>query len=184
MEIKDIKEEFELYFGEVTEYINGQYDKIRSGRVNPNIFNDITVDAYGAITPLKHVASIQVIDARTVFIKPFDKNLINEISSSLIKSNLGVNPIPDIDYVKLSFPPMTEDGRRANVKKCKEILEQAKIKVRGIREDLRNNVKAQEGGVSEDLIVLLNNEIDKITKEKNLILEQMFNKKQEELLKI
>jgi len=183
MEIKDIKEEFELYFAEVIEYINAQYDKIRSGRVNPNIFNDITVDAYGAITPLKHVASIQVVDARTVFIKPFDKNLINEISSSLIKSNLGVNPVPDIDYVKLSFPPMTEDGRRANVKKCKEILEQAKIKVRGIREELRNNVKTQEG-VSEDLIVLLNNEIDKITKEKNLILEQMFNKKQEELLKI
>jgi len=183
MEKNDIKQEFELYFGEVIEYINGQYDKIRSGRVNPNIFNDITVDAYGEITPLKHVASIQIVDARTVFIKPFDKNLINEISSSLIKSNLGVNPTLDIDYVKLSFPPITEETRKVNVRKCKEILEQAKIKVRGIREELRNNVKAQEG-VSEDLIVQLNNEIDKITKEKNLILEQIFDKKEEELLKI
>jgi len=183
MDIHTIKQDFDLYFSEVVEYLHGEYDKIRSGRVNPNIFANVFVMAYGVPNELKHIANIQVVDARTVFIKPYDKGLIEEISAAILKANLGVNPIPDSDFLKLIFPPITEDARRMNVKKCKEILEQAKTKTRSIREEIRNEIKKAEG-VSEDLTKNYLDEVDKLTKQKNLELEEIFNKKQSELLKI
>jgi ribosome recycling factor len=134
--------------------------------------------------PLNQVANVQIVDARTVFLKPYDKSILKEIATSISKSTLGVNPIADIDYIKLSFPAITEETRLSNVKKCKEYLEQAKTKVRKAREDIKTLIKKNATAISEDDVFYFNSELDKETKIANNKLEEMFNKKQQELLKI
>jgi ribosome recycling factor len=132
---------------------------------------------------LNQISNIQVVDARTVLIKPFDKSLLKDINTALSTANLGANPVLDSEFVKLSFPPSTEENRMKNVKKCKEILEQAKVRIRKVREDVKGQYKDVDG-ISEDVIFHFNEELDKITKLYNTKLEEVYNKKESELLKI
>jgi ribosome recycling factor len=133
--------------------------------------------------PLNQISNVQIVDARTALIKPFDKTILKDISAALNVANLGVSPMLDAEFVKLSFPPITEENRMKNVKKCKEILEQAKVRIRKVREDVKNQYKNAEG-VSEDIIFHFNEELDKITKLYNTKLEEIYASKEGELLKI
>jgi ribosome recycling factor len=132
---------------------------------------------------LNQISSIQILDAKTCIIKPYDKEIIKEIISAISNSNLGVNPIADVEFVKINFPSITEETRIKNVKKCKEILEQAKIKLRKVREEVRDIVK-KEKTLSEDNIRFFNEEIDKITKLYITKLDDIFVKKEQELMKV
>jgi ribosome recycling factor len=169
---------------EASEYLEEEYFKIRTGRILPSFFDGIKVEAYGDLMPLNQVASIQILDARTTIIKPFDKSLLKDIASAINKSNLGVNPQQEIDHVKLNFPPITEETRQKNVKKCKELLEQAKLKIRKGREEIKNYLTKIKTEISEDDFFYFGDELDKSTKIFNTKLEEIFSKKQVELLKV
>jgi ribosome recycling factor len=95
------------------------------------------VEAYGELMPLNQVGNIQLLDARTVIVKLYDQSQSKAVVSALAIANLGVNPVADSNGVKLSFPPITEETRKVNVKKCKETMEQAKVRIRQVREETK-----------------------------------------------
>ena len=183
IEWKELQDEFELNSEEVFEWLQNEYSKINSGRVNPNMFNGLKVDAYGAPTSLIELANTQAVDARQLLIKPYDRNLIKDIAKALAESNYGVNPQINPDCIRIIFAPLTEESRKVNVKKAKEYLEQAKIKIRNVRQDIQSQYKKLDN-VSEDLIKYFEEELNKFTKLMNAKAEEIFEKKEKELMSL
>jgi ribosome recycling factor len=163
--------------------MDNEYDKIRSGRVNLAIFNGIKVEAYGEKMPLNQLANFQVVDARQVLIKPYDKELCKSLMGELNDAKIGGNIQLNVDHVKIIFPPVTEENRKQNVKKAKEILEQTKVKIRNVRQDVQNKFKKNKD-ISDDLIKFFEDELNKITKKTNQNIENTYVIKEKELLSI
>jgi ribosome recycling factor len=128
------------------------FQKIRTGRANPNILEHIKVDYYGVETPINQVGSVSVPEARQLLITPYDKNLLGEIERSLLKSDLGVTPNNDGNNIRLTFPQMTEERRKEMIKQVHQRGEEGCIAVRNVRKDAMHKVhdaeKAKE--ITED----------------------------------
>jgi ribosome recycling factor len=114
--------------------------------------------------PLNQVATVNMVDARTANIKPFDGSLGKSIVTTLNDGKLNANIQLDGSLVKVAFPPITEENRKTNAKKAKEYLEQAKVQIRNIRTDVQKEIK-KIVGLSEDLVKSYENNLDKLTKE-------------------
>lgn len=125
--------------------------KIRAGKANPQMLDGIMVDYYGAPTPINQLANISVLDARTISIQPWEKNMLQPIERGIIASNIGLNPQNDGVNIRLFLPPLTEERRRELVKRCHAEGEHAKVSIRNIRRDAIEGVKKlQKNGLSED----------------------------------
>lgn len=133
-------------------HLETELTKIRAGKANPQILDGITVDYYGAHTPLAQVANVGVVDARTLSIQPWEKNMLQPIERAIIASNIGINPQNDGIIIRLFLPPLTEERRRELVKRVSGEGEQAKVSVRNIRRDAIEGIKKlQKDGLSEDV---------------------------------
>ncbi|ASZ09999.1 ribosome recycling factor [Chitinophaga pendula] len=133
-------------------HLEVELTKIRAGKANPQILDGITVDYYGAHTPLNQVANVSVVDARTLSIQPWEKNMLQPIERAIIASNIGINPQNDGIIIRLFLPPLTEERRRELVKRVNGEGEQAKVSVRNIRRDAIEGIKKlQKDGLSEDV---------------------------------
>jgi ribosome recycling factor len=132
-------------------HLEAELVKIRAGKANPQMLEGITVDYYGAQTAIGQVANISVMDARTIGIQPWEKNMLQPIERAIIASNIGLNPQNDGVTIRLFLPPLTEERRRELVKRCLAEGENAKVSVRSIRRDAIENIKKlQKNGLSED----------------------------------
>ena len=132
--------------------LNEEYQTIRAGRANPNVLNKITVDYYGAATPLQQVANISVPEARMLVIQPWDRSLIKAIEKAIQASDIGINPNNDGTLIRLVFPELTEERRKDLSKDVKKKGEAAKVAIRNIRRDCVDTIKkAQKAGeITED----------------------------------
>ncbi|GHU47012.1 ribosome-recycling factor [Bacilli bacterium] len=160
-----------------------EYSRIRSGRVSLNILDVIKVEAYGEMMSLNQIANMQIVDARQILIKPYDRSQMHDIAKAITASPLNINPQVNADNIRLIFPSQTEENRKQNVKKAKEALETAKQKLRNVRKEVQDKYKKLDG-VSEDLIRYFEDELNKITKLHNTKLEEQFTKKEKELMTI
>jgi ribosome recycling factor len=133
---------------------------------------------------LNQIANLQIVDARQILIKPYDRNQLHDIAKAITTSPLNVNPQVNADNIRLIFPSQTEENRKQNVKKAKEVLEVAKTKLRNIRKNIQDQYKKVKDTVSEDLIRYFEDELNKITKTYNTKLEDIFSKKEQELMHI
>src|SRR3954462_14360463 len=125
--------------------------KIRAGKATPQILDGIVIDYYGSPTPINQVGNINVMDARTLSIQPWEKNMLQPIERAIIAANIGINPHNDGSQIRLFLPPLTEERRRELVKRTQGEGEQSKIAIRNIRRDAIENIKkAQKNGLSED----------------------------------
>jgi ribosome recycling factor len=126
--------------------------KIRTGRASTSMLDGIRVDYYGTPTPVNQVSTIQVVDARMITIKPWEKNMIPVIEKAIRASDLGLNPVTDSDIVRLPIPPLTQERRKELAKVVKKMTEEARVAVRAARRDAMDLVKeAEKGGeISED----------------------------------
>ena len=131
------------------ESLKHNFSKVRTGRANPNILGDITVDYYGVATPITQVAAVKVPEAHMLMVEPWDKSLLNAIVHAINASDLGITPSSDGTVVRLPFPAPTEERRRELVKECREIAEQARVAIRNIRRDFNNKLERDEE-LSED----------------------------------
>ena len=138
---------------------------IRAGRANPHILDKLTVDYYGAPTPLQQVANITVPEARMIQIQPWESSLIKGIEKAILTSDLGLNPNNDGKVIRLVFPELTEERRKDLVKDVKKKGEAAKVAVRNIRRDAIDSIKktGKEEGISEDEIKGLEDDAQKLT---------------------
>jgi ribosome recycling factor len=126
--------------------------KVRAGRANPAMLDDVRVDAYGSMVPLNQVATVSIGDAHLLVIKPYDRNSISSIERAINGANLGVNPQSDGIVIRISIPPLTEERRRGLVKQVKEFSEEAKVAIRQGRREGNELLKELEKDreISED----------------------------------
>ena len=144
--------------------LEGELATIRAGRANPNILNRLTVDYYGAQTPIQQVANISVPEPRMIQIQPWEKKLIREIEKAIQTSDIGINPTNDGTVIRLVFPELTEERRKQLVKDVKKKGEAAKVAVRNIRRDANDMLKKLgKTDVSEDEIIELEDNVQKMT---------------------
>ena len=133
-------------------HLETELTKIRAGKANPQILDGIVVDYYGSPTPISQVGNISVMDARTLSIQPWEKNMLQPIERAIIAANIGINPQNDGNQIRLFLPPLTEERRKELVKKCLGEGEHSKIAIRNIRRDAIEHIKRlQKNGLSEDI---------------------------------
>lgn len=134
------------------QHMEAELQKIRAGKANPQMLEGISVDYYGSPTPLSQVANVNVLDARTLTIQPWEKNMLQPIERAIIASNMGINPQNDGIIIRMFLPPLTEERRKELVKKCHGEAEHSRITIRNIRRDAIEQVKKlQKNGLSEDI---------------------------------
>ena len=138
---------------------------VRAGRANPAVLDKITVEYYGAPTPLNQVAAISTPDPRTLAVQPWDGSVLKAIEKAIQVSDLGINPQNDGKQIRLSFPPLTEERRKDLAKDVKKKGEGAKVAIRNIRRDAMDSIKKMEkaGDISEDDLKQGEEKIQKIT---------------------
>lgn len=132
-------------------HLEAELIKIRAGKANPQMLDNIVVDYYGSPMPINQVANISVMDARTLTIQPWEKNMLQPIERAIINANIGVTPQNDGVIIRLFLPPLTEERRKELVKKCQAEGEHSKVAVRSIRREAIESIKKlQKSGLSED----------------------------------
>lgn len=150
-ELELIKLDTESIMNKAINHLEAELIKIRAGKANPNMLDGIVAEYYGSPTPLSQIANISVLDARTISVQPYEKNMLQPIERAIIASNIGINPQNDGNYIRLFLPPLTEERRRELVKRCNSEGENGKISIRNIRRDAIEQIKKlQKDGVSED----------------------------------
>lgn len=156
---------YETKMGKTLNALESELTTIRAGRANPHILDKLTVDYYGAPTPLQQVANISVPEARMIQIQPWESSMIKAIEKAILCSDLGLNPSNDGKMIRLVFPELTEERRKDLVKDVKKKGEAAKVAVRNIRRDANDAYKKlkKEEDVSEDEIKELEDKIQKLT---------------------
>lgn len=156
---------YETKMGKTLNALESELTTIRAGRANPHILDKLTVDYYGAPTPIQQVANISVPEARMIQIQPWESSMIKAIEKAILCSDLGLNPSNDGKMIRLVFPELTEERRKDLVKEVKKKGEAAKVAVRNIRRDANDAYKKlkKEEDVSEDEIKELEDKVQKLT---------------------
>jgi ribosome recycling factor len=150
-ELSLIMDDAEEHMKKAIQHLEIGLVKIRAGRANPNMLDGIVVDYYGTPTPIGQVGNISVVDARTITIQPWEKNMLQPIERSIINSNIGLTPQNDGNIIRLFLPPLTEERRKELVKRVNGEGELTKVAVRSIRRDAIESIKKlQKEGLSED----------------------------------
>jgi ribosome recycling factor len=146
-----IFDDAEDHMKKAIQHLEAELVKIRAGRANPNMLDGLVVDYYGSPTPISQVGNINVSDARTLTIQPWEKNMLQPIERAIINANIGVTPQNDGNIIRLFLPPLTEERRKELVKRVNAEGEHTKVAVRNIRRDAIEHVKKlQKDGLSED----------------------------------
>jgi len=160
------------------------YAAIRAGRANPHILDKITVDYYGAPTPLQQVANINVPEARMIQITPWEASLLKDIEKAILCSDVGINPTNDGKSIRLVFPDLTEERRKELSKEVKKMGEAGKVAVRNVRRDANDFVKktGKEEDLSEDETKDLTDQIQKLTDEFIAKIDQAIDDKTKEVM--
>lgn len=166
-------------------FLEAELVKIRAGKANPNMLDGIMVEYYGNPTPINQVANINIMDARTISIQPWEKKTLQLIERAIIAANIGMNPQNDGQNIRLFLPPLTEERRKELVKKSAAEAEQAKIAIRNIRREAIEEVKRlQKDGLSEDLSKDSEKQIQEVTDKYIAIVDKVLASKEKEVMSI
>jgi ribosome recycling factor len=185
-------EEIEFIIDEAQEAMSGSvahleksFLNIRAGKASPQMLGSVFVDYYGSQTPLSQIANVNVPDARTITIQPYEKNMLQPIEKAIMVANLGFNPMNNGDIIIISVPPLTEERRRDLVKQAKHEAEEAKIGIRNHRKDANSDIKKLEKeGTSEDLCKNAEDDIQKLTDNFIKKIEEHLALKEAEIMKV
>ena len=166
--------------------LSRELSTIRAGRANAAILDKVTVDYYGAPTPINQLAGVSVPEARLLVIQPYDKSILGEIEKAILKSDLGLNPTNDGSILRIAIPALTEERRKELVKLVKKEAEEAKIALRNIRRDGNDELKKAEknGEITEDDLRGYTEEIQKITDAHVQKMDEVAKEKEKEIMSV
>jgi ribosome recycling factor len=166
-------------------HLESELQKIRAGKANPQMLDGLVVDYYGSPTPINQVANVSVMDARTLTIQPWEKNMVQPIERAIIAANLGVTPQGDGVIIRLSLPPLTEDRRKELVKKCQGEGEHSRVAIRNIRRDAIEHIKKlQKNGLSEDAAKDAEADVQQVTDKYISAIEKHLASKEKEIMSV
>ena len=159
---------------------------IRAGRASASLLDKITVDYYGAPTPINQMAGISIPEARLLTIQPYDKSILGDIEKAIMKSDLGITPTNDGNLIRIAIPALTEERRKELVKQVKKESEDAKVAVRNVRRDANDDLKKLEknGEITEDELRGFNDDIQKLTDNSIVKIEELVKEKEKEILTV
>ncbi len=163
--INDIKKDAEARMKKAIEVLGNNFNKIRTGRAHPSLLDGITVDYYGTQTPLSQVANVNIEDARTLSVSPWERNLVPVIEKAIMKSDLGLNPSTNNGLIRIPLPMLTEETRKNFIKQARAEAENGRVAVRNVRRDVLGDVKAllKDKAIGEDDDRRAQDDIQKIT---------------------
>lgn len=169
-----------------TNHLSGQYLSVRAGRANPKILDNIMVEYYGSLTPLKTISNIAVPEARMLVINLFDKSATKETIKAIQASDIGINPTDDGKVIRLIFPQLTEERRRELDKQVKKMAEDCKVSIRNERRVALDNSKKlkKDMNFSEDEAASFEKEVQKLTDKYIELADEICAKKEKEILEI
>ena len=178
--------EAEEKMDKAVEVLKEDFAGIRTGRANPGLFNKLTVEYYGAPTPLQQLASFQNPEPRTILVIPFDKSAMHEIERAIRDSDLGVNPSSDGHQIRCVMPELTEQRRREYIKLANTKAEDARVSVRNIRRKAKTDIDklVKDGEVGEDDGSRAEKELDGLTKKHTDLVDGLLKTKEAELLEV
>ena len=184
--IKELKPILDDHMNKAIKSMQNQMTKVRTGRATASVLDGIMADYYGTPTPIKNMGQISTPEARLLQIQPFDKTLIGSIEKAILGANLGLTPGNDGNIIRISFPTLTEDKRKAFVKDVKKLGEDAKVAIRNVRREQNDKVKASEKDkkISEDESKKIQEEIQKITDNFIKDVDKIVDAKEKELLTV
>jgi ribosome recycling factor len=184
-DIASIKAQAEDLMKKAINHLEAELLKIRAGKANPQIVDGINVDYYGSQTPINQVANISVMDARTLSIQPWEKNMLQPIEKAIIAANIGINPQNDGAIIRLFLPPLTEERRKELVKRCHNEGEHSKVAIRNIRRDAIEHIKRlQKNGMSEDAAKDGEAEVQQVTDRYTSAVEKHLTAKEKEIMSV
>jgi len=180
--LKDLEEKM----NKTLKNLQGDFNKVRTGRASLALFDDIRVDYYGTPTPLKQTATLSVPESRLIIIQPWDPHMIGEIEKAILKSELGVTPTNDGKIIRITIPRLTEERRRELVKIVKKMGEGGKVAIRNIRRDANEDLKdmEREKAISEDELHQNMEKVQKITDSFIGKIDEALGAKEREILEI
>ena len=168
------------------EVLKKEFQKVRTGRANPAILDNIMVDYYGTPTPINQVGNVSVPDPQMITISPWEKKMLGEIEKALQKANLGLTPQNDGNIIRLPIPPLTEERRKEMVKQIKKIGENAKIPIRNVRRDGNDQLKKMEKNkeISQDEQKQQLEKVQELTDKYIKIVDDLMAGKEKELMSV
>lgn len=168
----------------IEEWLKKEFSQLRTGRATPAVLDSVLVESYGAKVPVTQIGNISTEDAKTLRISPWDKSQSKEVEKAIVASNLGLSVVSDDSGVRVIFPELTEDRRKAIVKIAKEKLEEARVSMRTIRDHVWKDIqnKEKEGGMGEDEKFRLKDEMQKIIDASSKTLDDHFVRKEKEII--
>ena len=168
------------------EHLERELAAVRAGRANPAVLDKVTVDYYGAPTPIQQVASVAVSEARTLTITPWDRSLLRPISKAIQASDVGINPIDDGQTIRLNFPAPNEERRRQLAKDVSKMGEEAKVAIRNVRREAMDKAKAMKkaGELTEDDQKSMEESVQKVTDKYIKLVDKAVEEKQKEIMSV
>ncbi len=169
---------------ETEDWMKKEYTGIRTGMASPQLLDSIQVESYGQRLPLVQIGSVTIADPKSLLVTPWDSSQIKAVEKAITVANLGVSLKTDEKGVRVFFPDLTNERREMLMKIAKEKLEQAKITLRGVRDEVVKDIEAKEkeGNMGEDDKFRFKAEMQKIIDAGNFALEEIFNKKEKEII--
>lgn len=168
------------------DHLSDEFKSIRAGRANPAVLDKISVDYYGVPTPINQLSSIQVTEARTLVIQPYDASSLRSIEKAIQMSDVGINPQNDGKVLRLIFPPLTEDKRKEIAKDIAHIAEDSKVQIRNVRRDTIEKLKKMKksGELTEDDLDEGEKKVQKSTDKFIKKVDELTDKKKKEIMEI
>lgn len=160
--------------------------KIRTGRAHPSLLEHVTVNYYGSDVPLNQASNINVLDARTLSITPWDRKMVPDIEKAILNSDLGLNPVTTGDLIRVPLPALTEERRKELIKVVRNEGEQAKVAVRNIRRDANHSLKEliKEKSITEDEERKAEDKVQKLTDDHIALIDKILEDKEKEMMEI
>lgn len=185
-------EEVEFCFEEAREqmqnalvFLEKELHKIRAGKANPAMLDNVKVDYYGTMTHLHKVSSIHTPDAKLIIVQPWEKNMLGPIEKAIQAANLGFNPMNDGIIIRIPVPPLTEERRKQLVKQVKTEVENIKIRIRNVRRDANDNAKKLEkDGIPEDMVKKLMDDIQNLTNSHIEKADKIYEAKEKDIMSV
>ena len=184
-ELSMIHDDTESNMKKAINHLEAELVKIRAGKANPTMLDGIMVDYYGNPTPINQVGNLSVMDARTLSVQPWEKNMLAPIERAIIAANIGINPQNDGNIIRLFLPPLTEERRRELVKRSNVEGEQGKVSIRSIRREAIEQIKKlQKDGLSEDIAKDAEQDIQDMTDRYIILIDKHLAAKEKEIMAV
>ena len=186
MQIAELKKNTDLKMNKTIEAFKTDLAKVRTGRAHTGLLDHVTVDYYGALTPINQVAKVTLLDARTIGVVPFDKKMLQPVEKAIRNSDLGLNPAATGDTIRVPMPPLTEERRKELTKVVRHEAENARVAIRNLRRDaihhLKESLKKKE--VSENDEHRAQDEVQKLTDQRIAAIDKLLQQKEAELMAV